>query len=324
MQKKHVVLMNFGGPLSLKDVRGFLFRLFSDPYIISLPYILRIPLAFLISSFRAKKAEGLYAKMGGRSPIHEGAKRQKEALQKALGDEYEVSLAMRYSIPSFKEIAKKLSQKYAKEIILLPLYPQYSTSTVESSLWYFEKFRKKYNLPKPIKKICCFPQEPKFIESWVDNIKKTINERKDLLFVFSAHGIPQKMAMKESYTWHVKITAEKIMEHFPGQEYLISYQSRVGPLKWTGPYTEEIIKECNERNRPLVIIPLAFVNDHEETLVEIGIDFKEMATVDFLMVPALEDHPSFIKALVNLIKEPRERICPTDFKYCCKDAPKCI
>ena len=340
MKKKiAVVLFNLGGPDQLSSVKPFLFNLFNDPAIIGVPTLIRYFLAKLISNKREKTAQEIYSFMGGKSPILEQTINQADMLEKKLKsekNEYKVFISMRYWKPFVNETIKKVINWGPQEVILLPLYPQFSTTTSGSSLvsWKDATLKNKYKIPTKI--ICCYPTEENFILAHTKSIKNTLNkiknnkdQKQNIKLLFSAHGLPEKIINKgDPYQNQVEKTVNKIIENINEKEitYTICYQSKVGPLKWIGPSTEnEIIKAARDK-KTIVLIPIAFVSEHSETLVELDIEYKEIAKINgckrYYRVPALGIHKDFINSLYNLILINsnniilNKKICQSKFKEC--------
>ena len=332
--RKAVVLFNLGGPDKLESVEPFLFNLFNDPAIISIPSFIRYPLAKLISKRRAPIAKDIYREIGNKSPILELTQKQAESLENSLmkkGD-YKCFVVMRCWHPRAKEVINKVKEYNPQEIILLPLYPQYSASTSGSSINEWNDLCKRENYLIKTKTICCYPTQENFIMSHVNLIKKTLNtlENKNFKLLFSAHGLPENKIKKgDPYQWQVEKTVETIMSKLINEnlDFLITYQSRVGPLKWIGPSTDEMIIKYSKEKKGIVIVPVAFVSEHSETLVELDIEYKKLAEKNgcsfYKRVPALGVDESFIKALSTLVlqKETTDNfvssiICPNKFSKC--------
>jgi len=282
--KKAVILFNLGGPDKLESVEPFLFNLFNDPAIISIPSIFRYPLAKFISKRRTPIAKNIYKEIGNKSPILELTQDQAKNLENNLKKEgdYKCFVVMRCWHPRAIDIIKKVKDYNPDEVILLPLYPQYSASTSGSSVKEWNDLCKKENYKVKTKTICCYPTENNFIESHACLIKKTLKtlENNNFKLLFSAHGLPEsKIKRGDPYQWHVEETVKEIMYKLKTEnlDYVISYQSRVGPMKWIGPSTDtEIIKYSKEK-KGIVIVPVAFVSEHSETLVELDIEYKKLA-----------------------------------------------
>lgn len=282
-EKVYVILSNLGGPNKKGEVRPFLFNLFNDKHIIPIPKIHRFCLAHLISFFRAGKSQKEYDKMGGCSPILENTQRQAQLLQTALGNGFEVLVAMSYSRPFMEDTFRKIP-KNAKKVILLPLYPQYSITTTQSSAASFCKTANKFMIRK-IDIITNFYSNQKYIQSCsgkIQNAFQTIeNVSKKNVILFSAHGIPQDFItkMNDPYQEQINKTAELITDDLKAKglifESLVCFQSRVGPKEWLKPYIQNVIPKYTGYN--VIIFPVAFVSEHLETLVELDHQYKEVA-----------------------------------------------
>jgi len=332
--KKAVILFNLGGPDKLDSVEPFLFNLFNDPAIISIPSFLRYPLAKFISKRRAPIAKNIYREIGNKSPILELTQDQAKSLENNLlekGD-YKCFIVMRCWRPRASDVIKKVREYNPEEIILLPLYPQFSASTSGSSINEWNKICKKENYKVKTKTICCYPTENNFIESHISLIKKTLKilENNNFKLIFSAHGLPEnKIKNGDPYQWQVEATVKAIMSKMKNEnlDYTISYQSRVGPLKWIGPSTEEVIIKYSKEKRGIVIVPIAFVSEHSETLVELDIEYKKLAKKNgcnfYKRVPALGIEENFIKGLAELVLQKQTKgnfissvICPNKYIKC--------
>ena len=311
--KKAVILFNLGGPDSLEAVEPFLFNLFNDPAIIGLPGIFRYPLAKLISKRRTPVAKAIYEEMGGKSPILEETEAQARAIEKSLekeSDDYKCFIVMRCWNPRAERVIKEVKTFDPEQIILLPLYPQFSNATSGSSIKEWLDISAKEKLKAEIKIICCYPTEKDFILSYTNLIKEKINtnELKKTTVIFSAHGLPEnKIKQGDPYQWQVENTVNELVKKLSikNLNYILSYQSRVGPLKWIGPSTEVVIKEEAQKNKIIVVVPVAFVSEHSETLVELDIEYKKLATdngcKDYLRVPAVTANQDFINSLKSSI-----------------------
>lgn len=329
MAKTAVILFNLGGPDSLKAVRPFLFNLFFDKAILRVPLPLRLFLATLISSTRHKKAQGIYAQMGGRSPIVHETEKQALALESALKEhgEYKTFIVMRYWHPRAKDVMKKVKIYAPEKIILLPLYPQFSTTTTQSSLDEWNKEAKKAGLVSPTKTICCYPTHPEFIAAHAALIKEKMMGD-NVRILFSAHGLPEQIIEAgDPYQWQVEQTVAAVVKNLSVQnlDYAICYQSRVGRLKWIGPSTEDEIGRAGADGKNIVLVPIAFVSEHSETLVELDIEYRHMAETKgvkaYTRVPTLSVHQGYIHTLKQLVLDARaceNRICPKSFSGCFK------
>ena len=333
--KKAIILFNLGGPDSLDAVQPFLFNLFNDPAIISLPTFLRYPLAKLISRRRTPVAKAIYAEMGGKSPILDETLTQAKAIEKNLEnekDEYKCFIVMRCWNPRAVETIKNVKKFNPNQIILLPLYPQYSNATSGSSIKEWNDLCKKESLTVETKIICCYPTEKDFILSYANLIKEKINtdQLEEITLVFSAHGLPEnKIKQGDPYQWQVEQSVIGLVKKLSikNLNYILSYQSRVGPLKWIGPSTENIIKEEAQKNKRIIVVPVAFVSEHSETLVELDIEYRKLAeengSKEYIRVPAVTVNQDFINSLKSSIlkasngeKYTSSIKCPDKFKKC--------
>jgi len=337
--KKAIILFNLGGPDKLESVEPFLFNLFNDPAILNLPIFLRYPLAKLISNRRAPVAKKIYAELGGSSPILKLTKEQSSALEIKLNqtqkkDEYNCFIVMRCWNPRANDVVKDVQLYDPDEVILMPLYPQYSAATSGSSIKEWKDICKKNNYNVKTSTICCYPTDQNFINAHTKEIIKKTKDLKDFKLIFSAHGLPEKNIRKgDPYQWQVEQSVKKIVESLNDEnlDWILSYQSRVGPLKWIGPSTEDIIIENSKIGKHIVLVPIAFVSEHSETLVELDIEYKEIADANgcknYTRVPALGVNEDFIKAMSELIIKkndykineslyPPKIQCPSNFKKC--------
>ena len=337
--KKAVILFNLGGPDKLENVQPFLFNLFNDPAILNLPTFLRYPIAKLISNRRASTAKKIYQELGGSSPILKLTQDQSKALETKLNNsdnisEYKCFIVMRCWNPRAEDVIKNVEKYNPDEVILMPLYPQYSAATSGSSIKEWKDICKKNNFETKTSTICCYPTDENFVLAHKDEIVKKINNLKNYKLIFSAHGLPEKNIKKgDPYQWQVEQSVNKIVQSLKIEnlDWILSYQSRVGPLKWIGPSTEDIIIQNSKLGKHIVLVPIAFVSEHSETLVELDIEYKELADKNgcknYTRVPALGINEYFIKSLSDLIirKEnynfdgklfPPKIHCPNNFKKC--------
>ena len=311
--KRAVILFNLGGPDKLENVEPFLFNLFNDPAILNLPTLIRYPLAKLIANRRAPTAKKIYKELGGSSPILKLTINQSNALEKKLNqddnnNEYRCFIVMRCWHPRAEEVIKDVKAYNPEEIILLPLYPQFSAATSGSSIKEWHDVCKKNNYRTKTSTICCYPTDSYFVKGHISEIMKKISNLKNFKLIFSAHGLPEKNIKKgDPYQWQVEKSVETIIDglKIDNLDWILSYQSRVGPLKWIGPSTEEVIIENSKLGKKIVLVPIAFVSEHSETLVELDIEYRELADnngcVEYIRVPALGTNSEFIKSLSLLI-----------------------
>jgi ferrochelatase len=308
-----VVLFNLGGPDDAASVQPFLYNLFRDPAIIGLPGFLRTPLARLIASRREASAQANYAMMdaGGGSPLKGETQAQMDALDLSLasmlpGDEVRTFMAMRYWHPLTEETAVDVAAFGPDEVVLLPLYPQYSTTTTRSSL---KAWKAAYAGPGRVRAICCYPRAAGWVAAQAAGIRAQLSEAardhpgRPVRVLFSAHGIPEKLVSKDGdpYQEQVEATVAAVAEAAGLKDWLLCYQSRVGPLKWLGPSTPDAILAAGADGVGLVVTPIAFVSEHIETLVELDIEYGELAheagVHPYLRVPAVGVDALFIGAL---------------------------
>lgn len=306
-----VVLTNLGGPDGPDAVKPFLFNLFNDPAIIGLPGIVRTPLARLISSRREKSAQANYAMMGGGSPLLPETLKQAAALSEALadaapGDETEVFIAMRYWHPFTEDTARAVADFQPDHVVLLPLYPQFSTTTTASSL---KAWREAYKGPGEVHAVCCYPDADGLVEAQARLIRETMDraEGKAVRVLFSAHGIPEKLVTAgDPYQAQVEATVAAVVALMGLTDWAICYQSRVGPLKWLGPATPQAIEQAGRDGVGAVVVPIAFVSEHIETLVELDHEYGELAAevgcAPYLRAPAVGVDPAFIAGLAQAVE----------------------
>ncbi len=313
-----VVLFNLGGPDKTNAVRPFLKNLFADKRIIGLPNPFREMLARLISSRRYKGVIPLYEEMGGKSPILDNTISQGKALTALLEKEYEIEVfpCMRYWHPMTEEVVKQVKEFAPDKIVLLPLYPHYSTTTSESSIVEWHKYAGRHGLTSTTQTICCYPDNTGFVKSVADLLSKyhaqAKKEHPELTprVLFSAHGLPKKTVKSKGdpYPVQIELTASNVVEalDFQLEDWKVTYQSRVGPLEWLTPYTDHEIEQAGKDGVPLIVIPIAFVSEHLETLVELDVEFKEIANEHnvpgYYRVPTPGDHPYFIAGLAELVQ----------------------
>ena len=337
--KKAVILFNLGGPDKLENVKPFLFNLFNDPAILSLPTFLRYPLAKLISNRRAPTAKKIYAELGGSSPILKLTIDQSNAQETSLNERDDKNqskcfVVMRCWHPRAKNVINEVKIYNPEEAILLPLYPQFSAATSGSSIKEWKDVCKKEKYKTKTSTICCYPTNNLFIKSHVTEIRKKIKNLENYKLIFSAHGLPEKNIKKgDPYQWQVEQSVKNIVKNLEikNLDWILSYQSRVGPLKWIGPPTEDTIVENSKLGKKIVLVPIAFVSEHSETLVELDIEYKELADkngcIEYIRVPALGTNPDFINSLSEMVinKEknkfsenlyPPKIQCPNQFKKC--------
>lgn len=317
-EKVAIVLFNLGGPDGQDAVQPFLRNLFSDPAILRVPAFVRWPLAWFIAKRRGPIAREIYQQIGGGSPILPQTQKQADALAAMLKDEgveAECFIAMRYWHPMSDETAQKVKAYNPDRIVLLPLYPQFSTTTTESSFADWDRAAQKIGLNKPTDRIISYPTDDGFITAQAALIAAKVQDMDDKPYrlLFSAHGLPKKIVDGgDPYCDEVEETALALLKQLTWQgieipDWQICYQSRVGPLEWVGPNTEDEIKRAAADNLNLIIVPLAFVSEHSETLVELDLEYGDVALdlgiETYLRVSTVQDHPAFINGLARLVKD---------------------
>jgi ferrochelatase len=352
VRKIAVVLFNLGGPDRPDAVKPFLFNLFNDEAMIGAPGPLRWLIAKLISNRRAPVARGIYAKIGGRSPLLELTMVQKEALEAVLaelednrgdgGEEFRLFVSMRYWHPMSDEVARAVAAYGPDEVVLLPLYPQFSGTTTGSSLSNWRRAAGAAGLRAPTRAICCYPTAPGYIRALAGLVRDGIEEAGSKgaggaagpRVLFSAHGLPKRIiAAGDPYQAQIERTAGAVVDELAmaDLDWVVCYQSRVGPLEWIGPGTDEEIVRAGGDNVAVVVVPIAFVSEHSETLVELDIDYRRLANEHgvpaYIRVPAVGADPVFIKALADLVGDIRrqddpvcsgagQRSCPAELTGC--------
>lgn len=338
-RKVAIVLFNLGGPESQDTVQPFLQNLFSDPAILRVPAALRWLLARLISRLRAPMVKKNYALMNmpeGGSPLLPETEKQARALEAELARHdpdttYRCFIAMRYWHPLTEEAAAAVMDWSPDETVLLPLYPQYSSTTTGSSLkaWH-RAFR------GTAKTICCYPFPEGFIDAHAHRIVEaweSAGSPAPVQLLMSAHGLPEQVVRDgDPYQWQVEEMAARLEARLPATwDKQVCYQSRVGPLTWIGPATEEEVEAAAKAGKHILIAPIAFVSDHIETLVELGEEYREIAeefgAPGYISVPALGTIDGFIQALADQVRASVSgdvrlrsceggRLCPKQFADC--------
>jgi ferrochelatase len=308
-----VVLFQLGGPDRLSAVQPFLFNLFSDPDIFDFPFawLARRPLAWLISGTRARHVREHYAAIGGGSPIREQTEGQALALAEALEPHLDVAvvIAMRYWKPTTAEAVRRLARLRLDELVLLPLYPQYSRTTTGSSLREWRRRARPLGLPEHV--IDHFYDHPLYLSAVVERIEQALAEFRrpaEVHLVFSAHGLPiSVIAAGDPYQKQVEETVRLVMEQGGwGNPHWLCYQSRVGPQKWLEPSLTDLLERLARQGvKSVLVVPISFVSDHIETLYEINLEARALATShgieEFAMMRSLGNSPRFIAALADLV-----------------------
>jgi ferrochelatase len=309
-----IILFNLGGPDSLEAVQPFLRNLFGDPAILRVPSFIRGPLASFIARRRAPVAREIYDKIGGASPILGQTEAQARALEEALGSEHEWRgyVCMRYWHPMTQAVVKSVERFKPDRIVLLPLYPQYSTATTASS---FKAWNELAKFEAPTSVVNDYPTEPGFIAASVALVKEGLAQAGSgpKRVLFSAHGLPERVIKAgDPYQSQVEQTARAIADSIGnegggGLDWSVCYQSRVGPLKWIGPSTDAEVARAGADKVAVVLYPLSFVSEHSETLVELDIEYRHLAekagVPTYVRVPTVGTHPLFIAGLARLVRD---------------------
>ena len=344
-KKVAVVMFNLGGPDSKNAIRPFLINFFMDKNIIRVPIPFRCLLAVLIANKRTKKEAGeSYGELGDKSPLLENSIAQAEALEKHLNSDsretkFKSFICMRYWHPMSPQVVREVRDWGADEIVIVPLYPQFSTTTTWSSLEQWNKALHEAGMDIPSSMVCCYHENEGFVKASAANIKAKYEEAEKDGYekpwvLFSAHGLPEKVIKDgDPYQWQCEQSAESIVKELgiDDLDYQYCYQSRVGPQKWIGPSTEEALQKAADDGKAVVIYPHAFTQEHVETLVELDIEYKEeaeeMGLHGYYRADTVGTHPDYIGGLASLVHKHlgRNKIeaegfecpCPGEFKECC-------
>jgi|SRR5579884_1847938 len=316
--KTGILLFNLGGPERLQDVKPFLYNLFSDPEIIRVKFTpLRKLIAFTIATLRHRKSEGYYRQIGGGSPLRKLTEEQARALQDELvrrGRDVQTFVGMCTWHPFFYETLKQVESNGIDRLVILPLFPQFSVTTTGSGFsllrGLIERNPKLKSLD--IQWIRSWQDHPLYIQSFVRSIERELAKFKNppgVHLLFSAHSIPESYVREgDPYLEQTRQSVEKIMDQLGRKNpYQLSFQSKIGPVKWLEPFTNDAIIDLGKRGIPdVLVVPISFVSEHIETLYELDILYKHVAEdagiENFRRVPALNSDPSFIGALAAIVE----------------------
>jgi ferrochelatase len=315
-RKVAVVLFNLGGPDRPEAIRPFLLNLFSDPAILRVPFFVRPLLARIIARARVKPATANYEILGGKSPLLELTQQQAMALEAALPDlDVKCFIAMRYWHPFSQEAAHAVKAWQADHVVLLPLYPQFSTTTTGSSLTAWREAAARVGLAAQTTTLCCYPTEPGYAKATAALVKAAYEQARAALppevplrVLFSAHGLPEVIIKRgDPYQWQVEQTVAAVLEAWGDPvDHAICYQSRATPQKWIDPSTEVEIERAARDKAAVLVVPIAFVSEHTETLVELDVEYRDLArelgVPGYFRVPAQNADPGFIEALAGLVR----------------------
>ena len=319
MSRVGIVLLNLGGPERIQDVGPFLYNLFADPEIIRLPIpALQKPLAWLISTLRSNKSQEAYRSIGGGSPLRRITDQQARELQSLLRQrnvDATTYVAMRYWHPFTESAVADMKADGIEQVVVLPLYPHLSISTSGSSFRELQRLRQgdERFAQLPLRAIRSWHDHPGYLKAMAQLMEREIDACVDpstAHVFFSAHGVPKSYVEEagDPYQKEIESCAELIMKTLGRDNpWTLAYQSRVGPVEWLQPYTEEALEELGEKGvKELVVVPISFVSEHIETLEEIDIEYREIATEagvsNFRRVPALDTDPTFIASLADLVE----------------------
>ncbi len=320
-----VVLFQLGGPDTLEAIEPFLYNLFCDPDIIDFPFarLGRKPLAKLISSTRARKVQHHYAVIGGGSPIRRNTERQARALEQELraqGLDACCFVAMRYWHPFTAEAIEQLKRSGCDEIVLLPLYPQYSSTTTGSSL---NEWRRLFHDDVPTFCVEDFYRNPAYLDAMAEKVNEALarfDGSDQVEIVFSAHGVPISVIQKgDPYQAQIEDTVRLLMQYGAWRNpHRLCYQSKVGASRWLQPSLHQTLRTlAAEHVRDVCVVPIAFVSDHVETLGEIDHEARheadQLGITHFEMSAGLNDSPKFISALGQIVTEALGQAVPSSF-----------
>jgi len=310
-----MVLLNMGGPDSLRAVRPFLYNLFSDRDLIQLPAgaLLQKPFAFMISLLRAPKVRVNYASIGGKTPQLEWTVKQAEGTARELGEQVKPFVAMRYWKPRAEECLRRMKQDGIEQAVVLSMYPHYTSATTGSSIKDFEIAAARIYPELKYTIISEWYDWPAYLDALANRVREGLEKfhelvRDEVPILFSAHALPQKFIDDgDPYLDHVQCTVKGVMERFPGHPWKLGFQSRSGPVQWMEPDTLEVLDQLGAEHAPgVLIVPISFVSDHIETLQEIDFEMRMHAEgiglPRFERAPSLNDNQDFLQALAGLVK----------------------
>lgn len=312
-----IVLFNLGGPDSPAAIKPFLLNLFRDPAILRVPFFVRPFLARIIARARLKPATANYAILGGRSPLLDLTRQQAAALEAALPElDAKCFIAMRYWHPFSLATAREVRAWKPDHVVLLPLYPQYSTTTTGSSLIAWRQAAVQAGLVAPTTTLCCYPTDPDFAAATAALVRDGYNKARAALpadvklrVLFSAHGLPEPIVQAgDPYQWQIEQTVAAVLSAWgqDGLDSTICYQSRATPQKWIGPSTDAEVERAGREKVAVLVVPIAFVSEHSETLVELDVEYRHLAekagVPGYFRVPTQNADAGFIAALAGLVR----------------------
>jgi ferrochelatase len=319
MNRLGVIVFNLGGPENLDQVRPFLYRLFSDPEIIRIRSdALRSAVAYTIAALRARKSRGYYSRIGGGSPLRRITHQQADALAAELrgrGMDVEVFVGMCTWHPFFSETLEDVEESRVDRLVVLPLFPQYSVTTTGSGFKSLEQAMAARPGVRDLETrwIRSWQVHPTYIEAFAGLIQRELEEFPspgDVQILFSAHSIPESYVRGgDPYLDQTRETVEAIAERLGrGNPYQLAFQSKIGPVKWLGPSTSDVIVRLGREGvDQVLVVPVSFVSEHIETLYELDIQYKKVASdsgiSEYRRVPALNCDPTFIRGLAELVAD---------------------
>lgn len=316
MKKEAIILLNMGGPNNLDEVSMFLTNMFNDENILTMKSaLLRKFIATIITKSRTKKSQETYKLIGSKSPIVDHTKNLVQKLQKKVGDEIIVDFVMRYTPPFADEVIQRLKTQNVDKVYLIPLYPQYSTTTTKSSLEDFEKIAHQEGFNALLVEKKHFFENEKYNMAILNSIKETISDAvyNDFDIIFSAHGLPKEIVDNgDVYENHINRHIEILKQNLKDKDMLfnevhLAYQSKVGPMEWLKPSLEDKLKEI--KNKKVLIFPIAFTIDNSETDFELAIEYKEVADElgyeEYLVCRCPNDSEYFVDALYEMYEKMR-------------------
>jgi ferrochelatase len=337
-----IVLFNLGGPDKPASIRPFLVNLFKDPAILRVPFFVRPLLARIIAYARTKPATANYMMLGGGSPLLGLTQQQARALEAALPElDVRCFVAMRYWHPFSDEVAREVRAWQPDQVILLPLYPQYSTTTTGSSLTAWRDAAAAADLVAPVTTLCCYHADPGYVAATAAGVKRAyqsalaeLDGKAPLRVLFSAHGLPEVIVKQgDPYQFQVERTVAATVRAMdvPDLDWTVCYQSRATPQKWLDPSTEHTIEQAAADGSAVLVVPIAFVSEHSETLVELDVEYRDFAMAKgipgYFRAPAQNADAAFIESLAGLVRGSRlhgpglcswagGRTCPRDHTDC--------
>ena len=317
VRKVAVVLLNLGGPDSLGSVERFLYSMFSDRYIVDIPVAARLAFAKIISKLRARSTRKIYEMMGGKSVLLEETTRQAACLEECLNNtepvnvEYRVFVCMRHSAPRATEVLSKTHSFNPDKVVLLPLYPQYSCATTQSAIqdWYSSAYELGYVFDTDI--VWSYHDHDAYIDSYcrliLDKYERALAISNRPRVLFSAHSLPVSFIKKgDPYKQQIAKTVDLLIKKMcvPSLDYVICYQSKLGPVRWLEPSTKSEIIRAHIDDVPVVVAPIAFVSENSETLVELDVEYKTiMKHQRFFRVPTVGTEKRFTECLCDLVAQ---------------------